>query len=824
MAVSSRARVTSDTGLTLTAYAGPRSVVLGFDIGAETGDDVALTGLAGFVLRRERLSGPRPQVVWLNDPRQNSAAGSGRAAANGRAAVAAAVDEEASTEEVSLERAVQRPIRDFKWGDYAVQPDCEYSYTLYKVLQGEGGCLEATSSQPAHFSASSPVREAQEKKPQKDKEEEQWQWLSRGLEEALVSFIELGGPGWQIYAALYEAHYLPIMQALQKAKEERSVAVRLIVDWKKPSWNNLKKEWTQRGPQHMNAWALEEAGLLPGYGASGPCCVSFRTRPLSAISHNKFFVLVDPSGKASAVWTGSTNMTSGAIFGHSNVGHVVRDPAVCSKFLEYWHELSKDPEKKDFAKFNEELSPLPEEGEEFSTIALFSPRLRWAATLDFFAQLALSAKQCVLFTAAFGISKEIAPALIGGDSNVLKYLLLEGEGQWPASKETVKTLRRRENVRCAFGTLVDEAPTGSRWMPETLTGLNAHVKFVHTKFLLVDPFSDAPVVISGSANFSKASMESNDENMLVVRGNKQLADAYAVEFFRMFEHFRFRNLMESSEKEREKEQEAAGEIAVLCKCGEAVREGITQKAGPNHGRPYRACARPRDKSCGFFKWMDTDLPSTRQVLPWPQCCYDAGSFQTLERRMIGSQYPTAAEDRHAASIAGDKATEEESPVAEQEEKEEEGLLVSMGVAVDDMLGALTSVFSKISIGDSQPPGEAARTEEVAAAATLLDLGAARDAARRLLVVDPRPKGGEQDYRAASEELQTRVKALPEAERAREPTLSLLGAMESSFVAQRLASWKPYVLRIIKLLGEEDCKVDELARNHRMHRQMVAMNA
>ena len=46
-----------------------------------------------------------------------------------------------------------------------------------------------------------------------------------------------------------------------------------------------------------------------------------------------------------AVWTGSTNMSQGGIFGHSNVGHEVRDPAVAGQFLTYWTELATDPAK-----------------------------------------------------------------------------------------------------------------------------------------------------------------------------------------------------------------------------------------------------------------------------------------------------------------------------------------------------------------------------------------------------------------------------------------------------------------------------------------------
>ena len=39
--------------------------------------------------------------------------------------------------------------------------------------------------------------------------------------------------------------------------------------------------------------------------------------------------------------------------------------------------------------------------------------------------------------------------------------------------------------------------------------------------MLIDPLSEYSIVITGSANFSDASTERNDENMLVIRGDTQ---------------------------------------------------------------------------------------------------------------------------------------------------------------------------------------------------------------------------------------------------------------------------------------------------------------
>jgi len=77
-----------------------------------------------------------------------------------------------------------------------------------------------------------------------------------------------------------------------------------------------------------------------------------------------------------------------------------------------------------------------------------------------------------------------------------------------------------------------------RWLKE-ISGVQAreNVRWVHTKFMLVDPLSSNPVVITGSANFSDASVNTNHENMLVIRGDTRVADIYLGEFMRQFSSY-----------------------------------------------------------------------------------------------------------------------------------------------------------------------------------------------------------------------------------------------------------------------------------------------
>ena len=95
-----------------------------------------------------------------------------------------------------------------------------------------------------------------------------------------------------------------------------------------------------------------------------------------------------------------------------------------------------------------------------------------------------------------------------------------------------------------------------RWLAERqkLTS-DANVKYVHTKFMLVDPLGKKPAVITGSANFSEASTNTNNENMIVIRNNPRVADIYVGEFMRTYSHYAFREAVGFAKERGDKEWE-----------------------------------------------------------------------------------------------------------------------------------------------------------------------------------------------------------------------------------------------------------------------------
>jgi len=101
-----------------------------------------------------------------------------------------------------------------------------------------------------------------------------------------------------------------------------------------------------------------------------------------------------------------------------------------------------------------------------------------------------------------------------------------------------------------------------QWTRETSAralGLNQHVSYVHSKFMLKDPLAPDSVVITGSANFSEASTNANDENMVLIRGDERAACIYFTEFNRLFNHYYFRSVQESMLRNEPQEANAAAD-------------------------------------------------------------------------------------------------------------------------------------------------------------------------------------------------------------------------------------------------------------------------
>jgi hypothetical protein len=280
-------------------------------------------------------------------------------------------------------------------------------------------------------------------------------------------------------------------------------------------------------------------------------------RSNTKIPHNKFIVRLKRGTDPVEVWTGSTNFTASGFLGQTNVGHRIADTETAQQYLALWELLKTDPDLETARNELAELTPNPAEAINVnSAVKVFSPRAT-SEMLGWYGRRMLNAANSVWFTAAFGISKDLVQP-IAARRNQMRFILMEK----PVPQAQKKTLTADFNrVILSYGVPLGEIyqiRNGrvttrrriedfelDRWFfqEEHFRPKNdGFVFFVHTKFLLIDPLSDDPLVCSGSANFSSNSLLQNDENMLLVRGNTRVADIYMTEFDRIFRHFYFRNI------------------------------------------------------------------------------------------------------------------------------------------------------------------------------------------------------------------------------------------------------------------------------------------
>ncbi len=435
------------------------------------------------------------------------------------------------------------PMQGFMWSDYAAKSGHDYTYRVVPLYgepnalsEGEGVEIrfrtEPERGRPhsVYFNRGAAASQAYARRfhnqpPDRVHNPAAYPWLSRGLEEAMLRYIgRAKKERLKIRAAVYEFHYDRVLAALAKAASD-GVDVRVVFDAKKG----------EQKPGARNHAAIDAAGL----GELARCTP--RTANTSYISHNKFIVLVD-GRQAVSVWTGSTNITEGGIFGHSNLAHVVDDPGVAGKYLQYWNQLATDPAAKELREWTDEHTLVPDGRPRKGTTALFSPRGSIDA-LQYYAELMERATSSVFFTAAFGVNRRLRRVL-ATDRPYLRYLLLESEDKPNVEDPDIAAYQHDRQNLVAVGSLLDEDVLET-WVrtnfgEEELTGINKHVKYIHTKYMLIDALGNDPIVVTGSANFSDASTRNNDENMLIIRGDTRVADIYLGEFMRLYTHYRFR--------------------------------------------------------------------------------------------------------------------------------------------------------------------------------------------------------------------------------------------------------------------------------------------
>jgi phosphatidylserine/phosphatidylglycerophosphate/cardiolipin synthase-like enzyme len=318
-----------------------------------------------------------------------------------------------------------------------------------------------------------------------------------------------------------------------------------------------------------------------------------------SIPHNKFMVLSQNGGPV-AVLSGSTNWTSTGLCTQTNNALVIESPEVGKRYMDFWNALKADvaaaggdkkklqsPTLRRFTHGNNDSSikkPI-DLGNGVTVEIMFSPNTQHVLRtppkekpndMERVFELINNAKHAVLFLAfdpgnnsildAAGKALAKNPDLFvrgaltspqravnfsealhsGGHADHAEdsgapegKVTVVGEPGKPKKKGAKPKGLKPDSRAVPAGAITANDAFGA-WEAELA---KFGFAIIHNKIVVVDPFSADCAVVTGSHNLGFRASHNNDENMVIVRGHKGLAQAYACHVLDLYDHYAFRFLL-----------------------------------------------------------------------------------------------------------------------------------------------------------------------------------------------------------------------------------------------------------------------------------------
>ncbi len=395
-------------------------------------------------------------------------------------------------------------------------------------------------------------------------------FLSGDVLPEITGFLDAIGPNDTVYAALYELSDGELVSKLLGLGKR----LHLILS-------------TAGSSKATKAWDTENHDARVTLHDTAHEVIDRLFNNSGHIGHNKFVVHVDANGTPQRVLTGSTNWTDTGLCCQSNNTLIVRSPTMAKAYFDYWQRLKADtagfaPQVDTSAPNNNvqgpalrsaNAQPFPAPDISTPSLARFWPSPNTVATsntpkspppmdlTDVFS-LMRGAKQAIFFLTFLpsqgGKNSVIDMAIELGKENT--DLLVQGAISSPMAMPNFKPAKKTGSDDTGDGTGTTPSKAAAVYSPEgapkvlavrasALKGrfgdmdaelLSAGFAIIHDKIVVVDPFSPDCAVITGSHNLGFKASYANDDNLVIIQGNQNLAQAYAVHVLDVFEHYRFR--------------------------------------------------------------------------------------------------------------------------------------------------------------------------------------------------------------------------------------------------------------------------------------------
>jgi len=284
--------------------------------------------------------------------------------------------------------------------------------------------------------------------------------------------------------------------------------------------------------------------------------VTDRFVPSSGIGHNKFVVWSRQNGTPRSVLTGSTNWTSTGLCSQTNNALLIHNDTLAQGYRDYWDWLVWDAgqqpvQGKDIREWcaggsvdatvdNSQVSVWlsPNTARKTKDANTAPPDLAQVF------ELIRGATQGVLFLAFnpgtpsfLEVVRERALAMEAAG----KPFYVRGAVTAPAPVGEFATFLTKRRAGAAPDVLVSGVagvPDDFGFWEQEMYKLGHAV--IHDKIIVIDPFTDHSVVVTGSHNLGYKASYQNDENLVIVRGHARLAQAYAAHCLDITNHFAWR--------------------------------------------------------------------------------------------------------------------------------------------------------------------------------------------------------------------------------------------------------------------------------------------
>lgn len=286
------------------------------------------------------------------------------------------------------------------------------------------------------------------------------------------------------------------------------------------------------------------------------CDVKDRFSAPRALAHNKFIVFCDGDKKPKAVWTGSTNWTRTGLCTQANNALLIENAAFGTAYLAQWNALAKakdatPPELR-------EADATPRKPMRGKDVTLWFTPMSEPHDLEQAAELIAGAKQGILFLMfnpgpRGSLLNDIIELASPSSPHYNPGLYIQGVvNQNPGTAKNPVTLFNRGDRIDANADVVLPAAIGTRlkyWVRELVKMPRAHA-MVHSKVVVIDPFGDHPVVMTGSHNMGPKASGTNDENLVIIENNGALAGSYASKIMEIYNQYRWRASQQNTRQEK----------------------------------------------------------------------------------------------------------------------------------------------------------------------------------------------------------------------------------------------------------------------------------